>query len=506
MDVLGIGAFHGPAAACLVRDGRVIAAAREEHFTRRAGDPSFPRDAIAFCLRTGKIGPSALAAIAWCGRPRRAFELGVAASLAHAPGGYSIFRRSLIEGSDDALWARSMSAREIDPGVPFHEVDEVEAAAAGAFFGSPFDAAAVVAAGSGNAGIGTMLTRGAGGTIDAVATLVAPCSPLAWAAGFATLTGIDVLDLPGDSADPSVHALARRIDAELWHAQDDGSFDVPVPAAQLRGWARGSGADMARLAGAFAIAFDALVGRLARAALARAGEDTVVLAGRLGARRPLLARLRAELGASRVWAHPACAAGVEPAGAALLVAARAGTAPARPKDPASAARTTWAFGPGYNSHQIRTVLRSRDIAPDELAPDELVDRIASLLVEGKRVGWFEGRLDLGADPVASRAILALPRVAAGARLVALEGVPADASAQASDGSLQLTRGEHRALHDLVRAVGARTGRAALAAVPLARPGEPLACTPLDAVECFTALDLDAIAMGPYIVEESRART
>jgi carbamoyltransferase len=70
----------------------------------------------------------------------------------------------------------------------------------------------------------------------------------------------------------------------------------------------------------------------------------------------------------------------------------------------------------------------------------------------------------------------------------------------------LTRAEHRALHDLVRAVGARTGRAALAAEPLARPGEPLACTPLDAVECFTSLDLDAIAMGPYIVEESRART
>ncbi len=499
MDILGISAFHGPACACLVRDGRVLAAAREEHFTRRAGDPSFPRDAIAFCLRTAKIGPAALSSVAWSGRPRLAFERSFAASLAQAPGGYSIFRRSLIEGSRGSADAREIAAREIDPGVPFVEIAETEAAAAGAFFGSPFDAAAVLAAGSGIEDPATILARGSGAGLETIASLDAPRSPLAVLAAFEALA--DAGAPAGGADDPALAALARRIETEILRVREDGSFDVPAelfesspqgaaPTRKLRDWARGSGADNARLAAAGVLAVDSLVVRLARAALSRGGEDVLVLAGRLGARAPLLARLRAELVGVRVWAHPASAAGAEAAGAALLVAARAGAAPARPKDAESAARTTWAFGPGYNSHQIRTVLRSRDIAPDELEPEVLVDRIAALLVDGKRVGWFEGRLDLGRDPVASRAILSLPPAQGDAHLVALD---------------DLTRSEHRALHDLVRAVGARTGHAALAALPLARPGEPIACTPLDAVECFASLDLDAIAMGPYIVEGRHAR-
>ena len=54
MDVLGISAFEGPSAACLVRDGRVLAAAREDRFTRLLHDSGFPSDAIAYCLRAGK--------------------------------------------------------------------------------------------------------------------------------------------------------------------------------------------------------------------------------------------------------------------------------------------------------------------------------------------------------------------------------------------------------------------------------------------------------------------
>ena len=93
MDVLGISAFRGPSAACLVRDGRVIAAAREDRFTRRRGDRSFPQNSVAYCLRAGKIGPSSLRAVAFAGRPRAVPERGLQTYLETAPRGFgSLFR------------------------------------------------------------------------------------------------------------------------------------------------------------------------------------------------------------------------------------------------------------------------------------------------------------------------------------------------------------------------------------------------------------------------------
>ncbi len=67
MDVLGIAAVDQPSAACLVREGRLIAGAQEARFTRVRGDASFPRHAIAYCLRAGKIGPSQVDAVVVAG-------------------------------------------------------------------------------------------------------------------------------------------------------------------------------------------------------------------------------------------------------------------------------------------------------------------------------------------------------------------------------------------------------------------------------------------------------
>ena len=146
--------------------------------------------------------------------------------------------------------------------------------------------------------------------------------------------------------------------------------------------------------------------------------------------------------------------------------------------------SAWSYGPGYNSHQIRTFLRSRDVHADELETEELHAQVATLLSEKKRVGWFQGRLDLGASPVTSRSVLTTEQ-ASGEHFIQASG--------------------RRGLDDLSRMLEERMGRPALYASPLAKPGEPLACTPSDAYDCFAPLSLDAIAMGPYLVTREMAR-
>ena len=409
MNILGIHAFTGPAAACLVRDGRVVAAAREELFTRRAHDASFPRNAIAYCLRAAKLGPTALHAVAWCGRPEAALAQNIARTLAFAKG-YPIFRRSLIDWPDGFFDAELLLSRELGTEVPVRFIEETMSHAAAAFFSSPHSEAAVLALGSGFEEPFVLLAKGSGTTIE-------------------------ILEEPASPAD---RKSARSFEEIAEHA---------------------------------------------RRVVARAGSKSMVFAGPHLDWKSMAPRLCRAAMAEKFWAHPAANGGASAAGAALLLSAREGVAPVRTLE-SDRPDSAWSYGPGYNSHQIRTFLRSRDVHADELETEELHAQVATLLSEKKRVGWFQGRLDLGASPVTSRSVLTTEQ-ASGEHFIQASG--------------------RRGLDDLSRMLEERMGRPALYASPLAKPGEPLACTPSDAYDCFAPLSLDAIAMGPYLVTREMAR-
>lgn len=411
MNILGLHAFTGPAAACLVRDGRVVAAAREELFTRCAQDASFPRNAIAYCLRAAKLGPSALHAVAWCGRPEAALAQHLARALAFAKG-YPIFRRSLIDWPDGFFDAETLLARELGTSVPVRFIEETLSHAAAGFFSSPYANAAVLAFGSGFEEPFTILAAGSGTTIE---------------------------------------ILGQPVPAGR-HEREMPSFDEIAAHAQR--------------------------------VLQRVESKSIVFAGPLDW-KPMGPRLcRAAMG-QEYWAHPAANGGASAAGAALLLSAREGVAPVRTLETADRPDAAWSYGPGYNSHQIRTFLRSRDVHADELDTEDLHARVATLLSEKKRVGWFQGRLDLGASPVTSRSVLTTECIEGEERFV--------------------NAGGRRGFDELSRMLEERIGRSALYASPLAKPGEPLACTPSDAYDCFAPLSLDAIAMGPYLVTREMAR-
>lgn len=422
-----------------MRDGRIVAAAREDRFTRRPADPDFPRQSVEYCLRAGKIGPAGLGAAVLSGPARYRDSGGGAAA--------SFLRRITGRGRDDD--PVKVIARELDADVPGHTVDRQTALAAGAFLPSPFEEAAVLVLGDEARATPTAIARGRGTSLEILETV------------------------PALSASQAAEHARRARDATTL--------------------------------------------------------DRLVVSGPGAAARETVAALTRGHPFSEVWVQPAAAAGADALGAALRFASGDG-------EIADRAKIGRALGPGYNAHQIRTFLRSRDVQPEELPRDDTAPAIAALLAEGRTVGWFAGRLGLGDDTAATRSVLCRPDVDTGPAGESILAVPDESAAEHFEidpgvrsplaaavpvpacrerlgpaGAVEADpvlvfradRQEHRAFHDLLSAVGSGGGLPVLAVRPLASAGQPVACTPRDAYEAFAELGIDALAMERYLV---RART
>ena len=146
MNILGISAFYHDSAACLVQDGRIVAAAQEERFTRKKHDFRFPRHAIDYCLEAGVIGPGQLDHVAFYDKPLLKFERLLETYLAFAPRGFRSFLQAM------PLWLRQKLhlPREMDRGLDhkykgrYIFTEHHESHAASAFFPSPFEEAAIL--------------------------------------------------------------------------------------------------------------------------------------------------------------------------------------------------------------------------------------------------------------------------------------------------------------------------------------------------------------------------
>jgi carbamoyltransferase len=168
MQILGISAFFHDSAAALVCDGRIVAAAQEERFTRRKHDERFPKNAVEHCLQRAGIGAGQLDAVVFYEKPILKFERILETSLAFAPRGFGSFVRSMPQWLQKKLHL----PREIDAGLggaytgPLFFTTHHEAHAASAFHPSPFEEAAILTLD----GVGEWTTAswgvGRGNTID----------------------------------------------------------------------------------------------------------------------------------------------------------------------------------------------------------------------------------------------------------------------------------------------------------------------------------------------------
>jgi carbamoyltransferase len=142
INILGISSYYHDSAASLVRDGKIIAAAQEERFTRKKHDAGFPRNAINYCLREGGIATAELNYVAFYEKPFVKFDRILHSYLAYAPRGINSFLKAIPLWIKDKIWMKTELQRELNFEGKIIFTEHHESHAASAFYPSPFQEAA----------------------------------------------------------------------------------------------------------------------------------------------------------------------------------------------------------------------------------------------------------------------------------------------------------------------------------------------------------------------------
>ena len=430
--ILGISAFYHDSAAALVVDGRVVAAAQEERFTRRKHDPDFPSHAVKYCLREGGLSASDLDCVAFYEKPMRKFERLLETYLAFAPRGYASFAMAL------PVWLKEKLhlARTIRNGVgiskrtPIVYTDHHESHAASAFFPSPFERAAILTLDGVGEWSTTALGRGEGGRIELTEHLSFPHSLGLLYSAFTYYCGFKV-----NSGEYKLMGLAPygrpvyqdAIYKHLIDLKDDGSFWLDMEYFnycqgltmtgsrfhELFGGApREPESNLEQrhmdLAASIQAVTEEIVLRMARELHRRTGEQQLVLAGGVALNCVANGRLLREGPFESIWIQPAAGDAGGALGAALFVSHQLRNEP-RTVQSQDQQRGSL-LGPAFRNHDVEAFLSSGDIKSTHFSrEDRLLDHVSDLLASGKVVGWFQGRMEFGPRALGARSIIGDPR-------------------------------------------------------------------------------------------------
>jgi len=227
MHILGISCFFHDAAAALLRDGWLIAAAEEERFTRKKHDYSFPLQAIAFCLRQAGIRGEDLDAVVFFEKPFLKFDRILRSTMQTFPQSRQVFQESMITWLTDKLWVKALIKQTL--GVPDEKIlfsDHHVSHAASAFFCSPFEEAAILTVD----GVGEWATAtygiGRGTDIRLLREIRFPHSLGLLYSTFTAYLGFEVNDGEYKVMGMAPFGRPRYVDKvwQLLHLDADGSF------------------------------------------------------------------------------------------------------------------------------------------------------------------------------------------------------------------------------------------------------------------------------------------
>jgi len=208
MNILGISAFYHDSAACLVRDGRIIAAAQEERFTREKYDASFPRHAVEYCLREGGISIKGVNYVAFYEKPFLKFDRLLHSYLAYAPAGLPSFLKAMPIWIKDKIWMKAFIAKELSYEGKIIFPEHHESHAASAFFPSPYREAAILSVDGVGEWTTTALGVGRDNTVEITKELYFPHSLGLLYSAFTYYTGFAVNS--GEYKLMALHLTASR--------------------------------------------------------------------------------------------------------------------------------------------------------------------------------------------------------------------------------------------------------------------------------------------------------
>ncbi len=428
--VLGVSAFYHDSAACLLRDGDIVAAAQEERFTRAKGDATFPTHAVAYCLEEAGIQTGDLLCVAFYDKPLLKFERILETYLATAPRGFGSFLRA------GPLWIKEKlftdrQLREALGGFDGTLVypEHHESHAASAFFPSPFQEAAVLTID----GVGEWATAamgvGRGSELTLAKELRWPDSLGLLYSAFTYYTGFKV-----NSGEYKVMGLApygqpKYVDLiyrELLDLKPDGSFVLRQKYFNYLGGLTMTSREFDELFGgpprvpetkltqremdlarSVQVVCEEIVLRMVDTLHRDSGMENLCLAGGVALNCVANGRVLREGPFKRIWIQPAAGDAGGAVGAAQLAWHRHLGEPRRVAQPDGMRGAL--LGPAFDDSQIEAFLRERGAPYERLDRDTLLGRVACLLAEEKVIGWFNGRMEFGPRALGARSILGDPR-------------------------------------------------------------------------------------------------
>jgi carbamoyltransferase len=426
MDILGISAFYHDSAACLVRDGRILAAAQEERFTRKKHDSSLPVNAIRYCLAAAKLSPKDLGYVAFYEKPFLKFERLVATYHTHAPRGVRSFLRSIPVWLGEKLWMKDLIQRAVGSKCRIVFPEHHESHAASAFYPSPFSDAAILTID----GVGEWATasfgRGTGNSVSTVAEMDFPHSLGLLYSAFTYFTGFKV-----NSGEHKLMGLAPYgepryrdlILEELIDLREDGSFKLNLryfnytvgltmtnthfdrlfggPPRRPESRLTQREMDLAR---SIQEVTEEVMLRMARHVHRQTGSPRLCLAGGVALNCVGNGRILREGPFEEVWIQPAAGDAGGALGAALFVWHQVLGKPRHP-DGRNDSMQGALLGPEYSPQEILAFVKETGVRHTVLDPDELIDLTTQLIADQKVVGWFQGRMEFGPRALGSRSIL-----------------------------------------------------------------------------------------------------
>jgi carbamoyltransferase len=437
MRVLGVSAFYHDSAAALVDDGRIVAAAQEERFTRRKFDAAYPRLAIDYCLNEAGIGLKDLDYVVFYDKPFIKFERLLETYLTFSPRGFTSFRTALPLWLREKLFQKSLLAGElkaVEPDFNWQKrllfCEHHLSHAASAFYPSPFEQAAVLTLDGVGEWTTTAAAIGKDKNLSIHKEIHFPHSLGLFYSAFTYYTGFRV-----NSGEYKLMGLApygtprytRLICDNLIDLKADGSFrlnldyfnyctGLTMTNERFDSLFGGPPRDPESLleqkqmdiAASVQVVLEDAVLRLTRSLARETGMQNLCLAGGVALNCVANGKILRDGAFRNIWIQPAAGDAGGALGAALAAYHLHAVQP-RTVSRALDAMAGAYLGPQFSQDDIENRLKNANARFISLDRKTMLDLTAKALAEGKAVGWFQGRMEFGPRALGNRSIIADPR-------------------------------------------------------------------------------------------------
>jgi len=424
--ILGISCFYHDAAAALIKDGEIIAAAQEERFTRKKHDFNFPENAIKYCLNEAGIETRDLSYVAFYDKPLLKFERILLTYFSYAPKGFMSFNKAMPLWLKERLWMSSLISEKLNYEGKVLFAEHHESHASSAFYPSPFKEAAILTMDGVGEWATTSFGVGRDNDFELLYEIKFPHSLGLLYSAFTYYTGFKV-----NSAEYKVMGLApygepkyaSLILKELIDLKEDGSFKLNMKyfdycagltttnknfdklfnRSPRKPETKITQLDMDLARSVQAVTEEVML-RTSRHIHKLTGQKNLCLAGGVALNCVANGKVLREGPFENIWIQPSAGDAGGALGAALRIWYKY-LGNKRNADNIHDSQKGSYLGPEYSDSYIENYLKGNSIPHAKLGRQELLKTVAGYISNEKVIGWFQGRMEFGPRALGARSII-----------------------------------------------------------------------------------------------------